>query len=523
LSDPKTIILNVHIPKTAGSSFRRRLARTLPPAPGHARIRGVNCPANPRDTYFDRLRQRAIEVLAEVADDHAQLVSGHFRYRDIAALIPPLRRKLILTTTVRDPVDRYLSDYLYCCSDAHNAKASFVRAYPDFAAYLADPAQDNKQLDYLRPFEGASVRDTIDFMRETFDFVGVTDRLDSDFVLFARGLGLTPAEPERRNVGQNKAQLQDLRDAHGAQIADRHTAERELCEALAKIDWTSRTHDIPGAPKASRAMTELTEDDQRLRREIEALGPWHHHITVNDRLVTRAMDFDRADPDAIAVTDPHAIFATQALPLFPEGMNGLSFLDCGCNAGGYCFAAKDAGADTTFGFDVRQHWIDQANFLRRNRAANSDGMRFEVADLLGLKAMDEKFDVTWFSGLLYHLPDPVQGLRIAADKTREMIFVNTSVQEVLKGEEEQMTLRLKFEGVEQVMSGVHHLSWLPGGPASLRLVLEWLGFPETRLLFWHKQTVRGIRSRSGRLAMVAARTPGRLDAIKDAEPVDYLG
>ena len=530
MSDPKTIILNVHIPKTAGSAYRRRMARTLPRAPGGAHIRGVDCATDPRDTRVDRLRRRAAEVLGQVSDTHAQLVSGHFRYRNIADLIAPLREKMILTTVIRDPVDRYLSDYFYCSSDAHDGRDSFVRRYPEFEAYFHDRTQDNKQLDFLRPFTGASVRDTIDFLRETFDFIAVTERFDSDFAHFANSLGLTPAEPERFNVGQNKARLQELLASHGARIAERHAPDRALYDALRGQDWTQRTYDLPaydvpgrtkGSPMTTTQPDTLTEADQRLLGQIADLAPWHHQVAVNDRLVTRALDHDRADPTSIAVTNPARIFATQALPLFPEGLQGKSFLDCGCNAGGYCFAAKDAGAERTFGFDVRQHWIDQANFLRKERAANSDGMRFEVADLLGLKAMEDQFDVTWFSGLLYHLPDPVQGLKIAADKTREMIFVNTAVQHVQPGEDEQVTLRLKFEGVEQLMSGVHHLAWLPGGPACLRLVLEWLGFPETRLLFWYKSTARGAGNRTGRLAMVAARTPGRLAAIRDADPIDF--
>ena len=501
------------------------MARTLPSVAGHKHVLGVDCGAHSGGRFFERLRACAEEVFAQVSDDHTQFISGHFRYRDVADLIAPLREKTIVTTFLRDPVERMLSDYLYCTTDAHDDQAGFLARFPDFDSYMADPTQFNKQLAYLQPHEGASVAETIDFLRETFDFIGLTERFDGDFARFATNLGLTPAEPARTNVGRNKAPLEDLRARYGEQLAERLAPERALYDAMKDINWLDRRNDLLIKSEVFTMTTDQKEvhsdTDLDLLRKIDQLGPWHHRIALNDRVFTRQMAKTN-DPDAITVTEPRNVFRAQALPLFPNGMAGKSFLDCGCNAGGYCFAAKDAGADRTFGFDVRQHWIDQAEFVRTERMANSDGMRFKVADLLDLQAMDEEFDVTWFSGLLYHLPDPVRGLKIAADKTRDLIFVNTAVQKLQEGEAESMSLRMKFEGVEQLMSGVHHLSWLPGGPQSLRMILNWLGFPETRLLFWHQQTARGERGRSGRLAMVAAREPGRLAAIKDAAPINYV-
>jgi tRNA (mo5U34)-methyltransferase len=50
-------------------------------------------------------------------------------------------------------------------------------------------------------------------------------------------------------------------------------------------------------------------------------------------------------------------------------------LDCACNCGAFLFWAKELGADECFGFDIRQHWIDQAEFLREHRAWPTEGMR----------------------------------------------------------------------------------------------------------------------------------------------------
>ena len=54
-------------------------------------------------------------------------------------------------------------------------------------------------------------------------------------------------------------------------------------------------------------------------------------------------------------------------------------------------------------------------------------MRFEVADLLDLNSLDRIVDITWFSGLFYHLADPLAGLKTAADQTEDLLFVITAV------------------------------------------------------------------------------------------------
>lgn len=497
------------------------MSRTLPHIKNRAHMVGVDSGANTGEGYYDRLRAIAEPVFANLSEDFVQFVSGHYRYRDVAELIAPMRERIILTSVLRDPIDRVLSDYLYSISDAHAAKAAFTKQYPNFGEYLNDSGQLNKQLEYLRLHENEPVQDTLETIREAFDFVAITERFDADFENFVKRLGFRTPEASRHNEGQNKAQADELRETYADQLAELLAPEYELYNGLSITDWDGAAFDMVQAPRAiivgpQRRQTN-PEHNKELRDAIEALSPWHHRISLNSEVATDIKGGHVPKSDKISLINPSRAFREQALPLLPDGMSGKTFLDCGCNAGGYCFAAKDAGAEQTFGFDVRPHWINQAKFIAEKRECNSDGMQFEVADLLDLEAMDGMFDVTWFSGLLYHLPDPVKGLKIAADKTRELIFINTAVQPLDDGEEEKTALVLKFEGVEHVMSGVHHLSWLPGGPKVLQHILAWLGFPETRLLHWKRRRFIDGEARPGRLAMVAARSPGRLDAIDDLE------
>jgi hypothetical protein len=171
---------------------------------------------------------------------------------------------------------------------------------------------------------------------------------------------------------------------------------------------------------------------------------------------------------------------------------------------------KELGAGRIFGFDVREHWIRQAKFLLEHREWPSDGIRFEVLDLYDLpKRGLEPFDITLFKGIFYHLPDPVAGLKLAADMTREVLIVDTHVRVDLP----DGMLVLQQEGTEHPMSGVYGLNWFPTGPDVMARILNWMGFEETRLTSWiASHTHEG--EEFGRLQIAAARKPGRLDQLE---------
>jgi SAM-dependent methyltransferase len=223
--------------------------------------------------------------------------------------------------------------------------------------------------------------------------------------------------------------------------------------------------------------------DADLPSEIRRLGPWHHDVEIAPGIGTGPISAGVEYPPEYGqptILNPARNLAYLAGDLFPDGFAGRSFLDCACNAGGYLFAARRLGAGRCFGFDARAHWIEQARFLARHLPA--ENIAFEQCALRDLPALGlEPFDVTYFSGIFYHLPDPVAGLRIAADHTRELIVVNT---DAFPGDGKG--LRINPESGTEVMSGVDHLAWLPTGDAVIRQILGWCGFPHSRVRFRRK-------------------------------------
>jgi len=275
-----------------------------------------------------------------------------------------------------------------------------------------------------------------------------------------------------------------------------------------------KSRPIPAAPEGgadTKSEDHMTDDE--LRERIIDLGPWSIDIQVTPALSTAAyLDAPPGTyPEELGrphLSAPHEGWSNQMRSIYPNGLEGRSFLDCGCNCGAYCFFAKELGAGHTYGFDARDHWLRQAEFLRQHRTVGrADDMTFALHDLYELERRDVGvFDITLFSGLFYHLPDPMTGLRLAADQTRELIFVNTATQTVDtdEGELPDGYLRLALERRERVMSGVHGLAWYPTGPVVVQRVLEWCGFPETRLLWWRKDD--GLGAGHGRLAVCGARS-----------------
>jgi tRNA (mo5U34)-methyltransferase len=222
-----------------------------------------------------------------------------------------------------------------------------------------------------------------------------------------------------------------------------------------------------------------TATEAELRAEILRLGPWHHDIEIAPGIRTGApVPPGTYAPELGKPTVIRTDFLAQLYTdVYPGGLAGRSMLDCACNAGGFLFNAAQNGAGRSFGFDVREHWIEQARFLARHLA--SENIQFSVRNLMSLRELGlEPFDLTLFSGLLYHLPDPIAGLQIAADHTRELLIVNTDFTPApVDG------LVLNRESETEVMSGVHGLAWLPTSEHVVREMLAWCGFPHARLLF----------------------------------------
>jgi tRNA (mo5U34)-methyltransferase len=257
---------------------------------------------------------------------------------------------------------------------------------------------------------------------------------------------------------------------------------------------------------------------EQLREEIIRLGPWHYDIEVTPEISTRV--WQEAPPGTypesfgpVTVTDVEQPFVYKLRRQYPDGLEGRTILDCACNCGAYLFWAKEYGAGESFGFDIREHWINQARFLVEHRTEASDGIRFEVSDLYDIPDVGlEPFDITLFNGIFYHLPDPIMGLKIAADLTKDLLVVNTATRSGFP----DGLLAVEEESREFILDGVYGLMWRPTGPEVIERILRWLGFADTFVTWWKKEA---LQPGWGRLEILGSRTPGGLEAFRIGGPL----
>ena len=266
---------------------------------------------------------------------------------------------------------------------------------------------------------------------------------------------------------------------------------------------------------AAAAVQPVVADEQAVRRQLlarmERLKPWRQNIGITEDISTGSVLTLNAAQDSQCVQSrsrDRDKFLCLVDNLYPAGLHKKRFLDCGCNAGGYCFWARERDAELAFGFDAREHWIKQARMIKNHRTVGpTDFVRLEVMNLYDLPAQDlDPFDLVQFKGMFYHLADPIGGLKIAADHCRDVLLFSTAV---IWGQADG-SLQSELQEDDKLHGSTHRLSWFPTGPKICVEMIRHLGFESIKLTRYNQVKRRPTR---GRLEIVAARDKGRLDEI----------
>lgn len=271
-------------------------------------------------------------------------------------------------------------------------------------------------------------------------------------------------------------------------------------------------------------------DSGKLRQEITELGPWHIEIEIIPGVSSSigrdsgSLKSDNSSP-ALGFISPRDAFTKTLHTIYPQGLELRSFLDCGCNCGAFCFWAKELGAGRTLGLDARGHWIRQALLIQKYR--DFPQVEFREMDIYDLsKFQTPRFDITLFRGLFHLLPEPMRGLKIAADLTREVLIFNTPVINVIDPEPYDGCLFLAPEPNESLTQGVHNLNWYPSGPNILLKLMEWSGFPHVKLHYYAKGpgaefgSTRLRGQKKGDVQIIAARKPELLARLGNSQSVE---
>ena len=227
-------VIVIHIPKTAGSSLRANLSLAKCTIHEDDRVViGIDWPIASLP-YFEGLAQHARQRLPELFLPGFQVMSGHFRYRDIVPVLGALRPQISLVTFLRDPIKRTISDYIYSSSPRHEGRDAFVADYPSFEAYCKNTGEMNKQFDYLRPFTSAPLDVTIENVRRNIDFIGRTEQFDQDYSKLVDVLGIPDLTAEAENISAHQDLARDTFEKYSDMLHDILSDEIALCDALSE-------------------------------------------------------------------------------------------------------------------------------------------------------------------------------------------------------------------------------------------------------------------------------------------------
>lgn len=167
-------------------------------------------------------------------------------------------------------------------------------------------------------------------------------------------------------------------------------------------------------------------------------------------------------------------------------------IDFACNTGVYSFACWRAGAQSVFGFDVRESNITMARAIQVYLGVDEKKLQFEIADVhdyLQVSQMCQDKDTALIPGVLYHVHDQYQILSaVAKSKVKNIVIETGENQSIMNNNEPLIWWRVEptFENVSGwhngdcvVPVGYPNLAWF-------NLITEKLGY---RLVSTRQHTI----------------------------------
>jgi tRNA (mo5U34)-methyltransferase len=146
-------------------------------------------------------------------------------------------------------------------------------------------------------------------------------------------------------------------------------------------------------------------DAEALRKEVESVA-WWHTIDLGHGIVTPGHGGSHVTLERLRL---------------PSDLSGKSVLDIGTFDGHFAFEAEKRGAERVVAIDLFQH----DGFPIAHRALRST-VEYYDRSVMDLTPDDfGMFDIVIYSGVIYHLPNPVESLLRVHAVTREVAIIET--------------------------------------------------------------------------------------------------
>jgi hypothetical protein len=224
------VIISLHLPKTAGTSFAASLEQHF----GTKLLKDyADLPINTPQYERNKAALKASLCIAENNFPGIECIHGHFL--PIKYLLLANKREVRFVTWMRNPVERVLSHYFF-----------WKRSYDPKTA----PSLQRKVIEEDWSIErfcfGPEVRDLYwqflwGFPIEYIDFIGVTEFYGDDLEYFARHYLQTPIELKRLNAGDKREGSYQIDVSLRKRIESFHARDMDLYQRALEKRQTRRS------------------------------------------------------------------------------------------------------------------------------------------------------------------------------------------------------------------------------------------------------------------------------------------
>jgi len=219
------MLISVHLPKTAGTSFIKSLQSHF----GAALLRDYD--DKPINTLpFERNKAA---LLASIYNAEAAVFSGteciHGHFLPLKYLLLSVKKDLKFITWLRDPVERILSHYYFWkrnCDPAPPPRLHRRMMEEDWSVERFCLSPELRNL-YGQFFWG--------FPLEYFDFIGISEYYSDDLSWFSREYLNTSLEAHVENVGDKEGGKYPIEESFRVEIEQFHAYDVALYNKALKI------------------------------------------------------------------------------------------------------------------------------------------------------------------------------------------------------------------------------------------------------------------------------------------------